>query len=457
MRNPFEYFLVLCSGANMDIINKCPRSESIKHAGIGGTIIITSVLALFSGSYALFTVFKNYPAAIAFGVIWALMIFNLDRLIVSSMRKRGTIWQQFKMAIPRILLALIIAMVISKPLEIKLLETKIQKELFEQGKEKTSALSQECVDIRDDYDKRIGVLDAKMAQKEQEKPLILQEYEQDKSELELQKKKLEPVIYSRNKKYYQGIKQIDQQIVELQNDVITEEELLDLKIKKLKSSKKQLNRNIAKNKNPIYRLDKEIRAIDTKIDEEFKIYKTDIATLKTDVLQEKAVLQTERDEKIKDCQAQAEKGGTIYNDNSLPDLIVALSTAGDKNRIVSLISLFIMLLFIIVETVPILVKLISPRGPYDELLDAMEHKYYVQALDEINEENRTLNKKIALLTSIDDDEVVREVSNNKAVLKTISDAHHVLIQDQVNQWLEEERKKLRNNPMHNGMNGTNSN
>jgi hypothetical protein len=42
-------------------------------------------------------------------------------------------------------------------------------------------------------------------------------------------------------------------------------------------------------------------------------------------------------------------------------------------------NIMIMLLFVAVETAPIFVKLISPRGPYDELLDLAELRVQVYA------------------------------------------------------------------------------
>ncbi|HAT69734.1 MAG TPA: DUF4407 domain-containing protein, partial [Flavobacteriaceae bacterium] len=40
-------------------------------------------------AYALYTVFDNYFAAIGFGLVWGLLIFNLDRYIVSTIKKTG--------------------------------------------------------------------------------------------------------------------------------------------------------------------------------------------------------------------------------------------------------------------------------------------------------------------------------------------------------------------------------
>lgn len=82
-------FFWFCSGANIAILKKCP-TETNKYVGIGGTVFFTGVLAALSAGYALYTVFESWYWAVAFGAVWGVMIFNLDRFIVSSMRKKGT-------------------------------------------------------------------------------------------------------------------------------------------------------------------------------------------------------------------------------------------------------------------------------------------------------------------------------------------------------------------------------
>jgi len=125
-------FFWMCSGADPDLLNESPKSEQIKYAGIGGTVFFTAVMAFISGSYALFTVFDNMYIAMAFGIVWGLLIFNLDRFIVSTIKKQDNFWKEFLQASPRIILAMIIAVVISKPLEIKIFEKEINQVLLEQ-------------------------------------------------------------------------------------------------------------------------------------------------------------------------------------------------------------------------------------------------------------------------------------------------------------------------------------
>ena len=126
--NWFQQFLMICSGANLHILRKSP-SEWNKYAGIGGIVLFTAVFATLSASYAMYTVFENEFTAVGFGILWGLMIFNLDRYIVSSIKKTGTFWNQFFMAVPRLILATFLGIVISKPLELKIFEKEVNKQL----------------------------------------------------------------------------------------------------------------------------------------------------------------------------------------------------------------------------------------------------------------------------------------------------------------------------------------
>lgn len=130
-------FFWMCSGADPDLLAESPKSEQIKYAGIGGTVFFTALMAFIASSYALHTVFDSIPIAIAFGFVWGLLIFNLDRFIVSSIKKQDNKMDEFMQAAPRILLAVIIAVVISKPLELKIFEKEIDRVLLEQKNEMT--------------------------------------------------------------------------------------------------------------------------------------------------------------------------------------------------------------------------------------------------------------------------------------------------------------------------------
>lgn len=120
-------FFIFCSAADIELLKKCPKSEHQKYAGVGATVFFTGLLACASGGYALYTAFKVVWLSLLLGVFWGLLVFNLDRFLVSTMKKsRGKLTELFQIT-PRLLLAVLLAIVISTPLELKILRRKLMK------------------------------------------------------------------------------------------------------------------------------------------------------------------------------------------------------------------------------------------------------------------------------------------------------------------------------------------
>jgi hypothetical protein len=136
-----------CAGADGDLLERCPHSDSVKYQGMGGVVLATAVLAFASGSYAFYTVFEpktgtalgremHVPTmllSVIAGLIWGLVIFNLDRFIVSSTGKGdGTeriLFSELTRAFPRIVMAVLLGVCISAPLEIRVLKPEIDAAL----------------------------------------------------------------------------------------------------------------------------------------------------------------------------------------------------------------------------------------------------------------------------------------------------------------------------------------
>ncbi len=125
-------FFWFCSGAHIATLKKYPIEHN-KYVGIGATIFFTALFASLSGGYAMYFVFSGdafaIMFAILFGLIWGLAIFNMDRYIVGSINKQGSVNQQILQASPRILLAIMIGVVISRPLELKIFDKEIRQKL----------------------------------------------------------------------------------------------------------------------------------------------------------------------------------------------------------------------------------------------------------------------------------------------------------------------------------------
>ena len=139
-RQPRErHFLWWCSGAYQDLLKDCP-SEQTKYAGLGGVLLATFTLAALSAGYAIYSVFNDSIWAVVFAIVWGLIIFNFDRFLVSTMRKYGVTRQkQIWMATPRLVLALLIGFTIARPLELKIFEKEIDVQLTENRHKKMLA------------------------------------------------------------------------------------------------------------------------------------------------------------------------------------------------------------------------------------------------------------------------------------------------------------------------------
>lgn len=144
------------AGGDRYILERATYSDQIKYMCLGGIVFATGAMAGLAGGYAFYTIFSpkgsaledsiHYPTvalSIVFGIVWGLMIFNIDRFIVTSTGKGdGTekiTWDEFKSAIPRIIMGAIIAITISKPIEIRMFQTEINIKLKEKQIEQQTA------------------------------------------------------------------------------------------------------------------------------------------------------------------------------------------------------------------------------------------------------------------------------------------------------------------------------
>lgn len=297
-------FFILCSGVDSELLKTCSKGEQNKYAGIGATVFFTAVMAFIASSYALFTVFDNVYSAVFFSFIWGLLIFNLDRFIVATIKKRNNFGKEFLQATPRIILAVIIAIVISKPLEMKIFEKEINQVLLEQKNELTLA---------------------------------------NKDQLALQ--------------YSPKVEQLNQDIAALKNEVSVKEaetnSLYDIYINEAEGTAgtKLLG------KGPVYaeKRDKhdaalaELQALKTANNEKVSAIESQIALLDTEY-------------------AQVVKNTQPIIDGF--DGLMARITALDE--LPWLPSFFIFLLFLAIETSPIIAKLLAPKGEYDIKLEEEE-------------------------------------------------------------------------------------
>jgi len=334
--NSLKDFFWFCSGASPELLNRCP-TENSKYIGIGATVFFTGVFAALAGGYALYTVFDNWVPAVIFGIIWGAMIFNLDRYIVSSMKKEGNVWKEIRTAIPRIILAILLAFVISKPLELKMFEREINGEL---------------------------VL--------MEQALF---------------KKQEDTIKAR---FVPGIRLLNQEIALLKTEVTEKEKKRDeLRIiaqQEADGTGGSLRRNLG----PIYRVKKQDA---DRVEQELNSLKS---------WNDSLVAGKERDiEMIQAAYNQEIAGLKREKYDGLAARIDALGNLTGKSEPIYWANLFILFLFIAIETAPVFVKLIGSRGPYDELLQTHEHGFEMYRVEQTTKSSHDTATRLTDHTSRD--------------------------------------------------------
>jgi hypothetical protein len=320
-------FFWLCSGASRALLEKCP-TEASKYVGIGATVFFTGVFAALSAAYALFTVFESYFAAVGFGIVWGLMIFNLDRFIVSSMRKTGNMKKEFYMAVPRLILAILISIVIAKPLEMKIFEKEIMAE-FEL----------------------------------MEKQQFTRKMHEISSRYEIESQTIQEDI-SRLK-------------IEIDDKAQKRDELRSFAQKEADGTGGSMRRNAG----PIYQIKK--ADADRQEEELNALRGTNEALI------------AQKQNRLAEIDGLIRQEVLAINRSTLPGPAArmdALSSLTSKSNAIWLANWFILLLFIAVETAPVIVKFISPRGPYDRLLQTDERGYETVMYENFARQNATVRK-----------------------------------------------------------------
>ena len=321
--NGIQKFLVICSGSSFEILKKTPTDIN-KHAGIGGVILFTGILAALSSGYALYTIFDNYYAAVGFGLLWGLMIFNLDRYIVTSMKKQGNWFKQFFIALPRIAVAVLLGIVISKPLELKIFEKEINKQLNIIVNRNKAEL-QKSIDLR--YTDLAKPIDDERKKIFDQIALLRNEYNLASAELEKEVVGTETETTTGREGYGPNAKR--------------KAELKQQKLQELNAYTDQMQP----------RLNELNKEVDNLIDQ--------------------------KDKELADAKPTEE------NYNGFAARMQALDELGANNPILGTAAIFIALVFISLETAPVLVKLIAPKGPYDFLLEKHEYSFKIFAKESI--------------------------------------------------------------------------
>lgn len=443
-----ERFLIWCSGAQVGILYNEAPTDRTKHVGIGGTVLLTALLAILSGGYAMHLTFQTVWVSIPFGIFWGAIIFNLDRYIVSSMKKTGNWQEEVSFAVPRFLLALVLAVVVSKPIELRLFQDSIQTQFH----------ATRSHDVRAAID-RVG---AKQTELEAKRDTLLKKFkgagELVTKDPELKESGARVQQQSERVQSIQGTiaqnqRQINANMVVVGYDslgtpqwgpnstaraLIRTNRALQVQLKQVREVRDSLDRANSKLGNDLANNSQGLR----------------------NALQAQIVAQDSLIARWRDVDGPAMLKADIEGLSKtidLPAQIAALSKLSANNSDVRGASWLITLLFILLECSPVIVKLLSKRGPYDEVLARMEYevelaqKKIVSDLnDEINnrlKEVQELNKLAGeVRLSSERAKLDAELKANEALLQQIAAHQADLAKIAVDKWYKQEKARLEQDP-----------
>jgi len=299
--------------------------------------------------------------AVLFGLIWGTAIFNLDRYIVSSIDKQGTSNQQIIQASPRILLAIMIGIVISRPLELKIFDKEIRQKL------KTAYLKGQH--------RKIDTLQKTYTDK------YAMELGKDK-ELKREKDSLETAINNSRSELNQEVfgDKTDQTsgIVGYGTYAKQKQEVLQEKEDRLKTvmdNQDKMEQYLSERKD--YEGVNSIRL--------FSEHQLDSLSNVAGFSDRNWAL-----------------GQLSYNENGTRDLDTYLAES------------FISFLFILFECLPVFVKLMSPKGPYDVAISKISEA-------DIHYAERDKERNIQVTDSVYDHHLDREIEKHKKIITAQSD------------------------------------
>ncbi|TFF34339.1 DUF4407 domain-containing protein [Mucilaginibacter psychrotolerans] len=122
-----------CAGANIEVLNNAPQSDQLRYTSIGSSIFFTSILSTASGTYAVFITSQSFLTSILLGLVWGILVTNLNRLLFISVKPdRKWYSSNFFNVLIRLATSVCLAIIISVPLELQLFKASIDRNIQEE-------------------------------------------------------------------------------------------------------------------------------------------------------------------------------------------------------------------------------------------------------------------------------------------------------------------------------------
>ncbi|WP_203581584.1 DUF4407 domain-containing protein [Microbacterium hibisci] len=121
--------LAILGGADGSVLDEVP-TETPRFVQMFFVIAGTALISAISMYFALTTGVRIVAwGALPLAIVWALIIFNLDRFLTSTMRSTRNLWKLLALAFPRVIMAAIIGIVVAEPLVLQIFHNDIAREV----------------------------------------------------------------------------------------------------------------------------------------------------------------------------------------------------------------------------------------------------------------------------------------------------------------------------------------
>jgi hypothetical protein len=121
--------LAVLGGAEGSVLDEVP-TETPRFVQMFFVLAGTALVSAISMYFALVTGVRIAAfVAVPLALVWALIIFNLDRFLTSTMRSTHNVWRLIGLAIPRVIMAAVIGIVVAEPLVLQIFQNDIAREV----------------------------------------------------------------------------------------------------------------------------------------------------------------------------------------------------------------------------------------------------------------------------------------------------------------------------------------
>jgi hypothetical protein len=128
-RRRLQERLAVLGGARPDLLEAAPGARP-KFAALGGVLLSTGGLAVASASFALHMALGVWwPFALVLGLGWGAVVVNLDRMLLVGMAHDASLKRNLALAVPRVGLALVLGVVVATPLTLQVFHKEIDAEI----------------------------------------------------------------------------------------------------------------------------------------------------------------------------------------------------------------------------------------------------------------------------------------------------------------------------------------